>query len=465
MSMSACDALVLFGASGDLAERKIFPALQALVRRNSLDVPVIGVGFSGWSVEQLRERVQHSLQTHGDGIDTAATRLLGLLSYVDGDYREATTHQRLRAALGSAQHPLHYLAVPPSLFPTVVDGLGGSGCAAGARVVVEKPFGRDLASAEALNLALHRVFAESSVFRIDHYLGKEAVQNLLYFRFANAFLEPVWNRNYVASIQITMAEDLGVQGRGRFYEEVGALRDVVQNHLLQVLAHLAMEPPIGSDAEALRDEKVKVFRSIRPLEAADMVRGQYEGYRSEDGVDADSQVETFVALRLHLDSWRWAGVPIFVRAGKRLATTATEVLVQLKHPPQQVFGAAAAAASNYFRFRLGPDHVAIAIGANSKHPGTAMTGEPVELYACNEHGPQMSAYERLIGDALKGDPTLFAREDGVEAAWRIVDPALKQSLPVYPYCQGSWGPQEADTMTASCGGWHRPAAAPTRNEA
>ena len=457
MNAPASDALVLFGATGDLAYRKIYPALQAMVRRGSLDVPVIGVARSGWTLEQLRERVHASLREHGQsGDDAAGERLVALLRYVDGDYREAATHQRLRAALGAAQQPLHYLAVPPSLFPSVVDGLGESGSATNARVVVEKPFGRDLASARALNRALHRSFAESAVFRIDHYLGKEAVQNLLYFRFANAFLEPVWNRNYVKSIQITMAEELGVQGRGRFYEEVGALRDVVQNHLLQVLAHLVMEPPVGGSSEALRDEKVKVFRGIRPLAAAKLVRGQYDGYRAEDGVAPDSRVETYAALQLHLDSWRWAGVPIFIRAGKRLGATVTEVLVQLQHPPQQVFGEAAAAGSNYFRFRLGPDRVAIAIGASTKQAGATMAGEPVELYVCNDRGPEMSAYERLIGDALKGDPTLFAREDGVEAAWGIVDPVLGLPLPVQPYRPGSWGPQEADALTAACGGWHRP---------
>jgi len=457
MSVARSDALVLFGATGDLARRKLFPALHALVRSGTLRVPVIGVARSGWSVDEFRRHVSGSLREHGVAAhDAAADTLLSSLRYVDGDYRDDETHRRLRVALQEAQHPLYYLAVPPSLFTSVVDGLEASGGAAGARVVVEKPFGRDLASAQALNRALHRGFPEDAVFRIDHYLGKEAVQNLLYFRFANAFLEPVWNRNYVQSIQITMAEEIGVEGRGRFYEEVGALRDVVQNHMLHVLAHLTMEPPAGAGADALRDEKSKVFRSIRPLAADDLVRGQYDGYRAEPGVDPASTVDTFVALRIFLDSWRWADVPIFIRAGKRLAATATEVLVALKRPPQAVFGPAAVSPPNYFRFRLGPDRVAVAIGASTKHAGTSMAGEAIELSVCNDRTLEMTAYERLIGDALTGDPTLFAREDGVEAAWRIVDPVLHLPLAVHPYPAGSWGPPAADAIAAHAGGWHCP---------
>ncbi len=451
------DSLVLFGATGDLCFRKIYPALYHLVERRRLDVPVIGVARAGWTAEQFAGRVRESLGKFVPrASEQSVRRLIELLRYVDGDYRQSATFQSLRECLGEAARPLHYLAIPPSVFPGVVTLLGSSGCARGARVVVEKPFGRDLASALALNRTLHEVFDESAIFRIDHYLGKEPVQNLLYFRFSNSFLEPIWNRNFVASVQITMAEKIGVAGRGRFYEEAGAIRDVIQNHLLQIVAFLAMEPPVRFARDALRDEKVKVFRAIRPLAPDRIVRGQFAGYRQEPGVAPDSRVETFAAVRMQIDSWRWSGVPFYIRAGKCMPVTATEVVVDLRAPPADVFGALAPEQPNYFRFRLGPD-VAIALGAHAKRPGPAMEGRQVELFVSRHQGEEMDAYERLIGDAMIGDAVLFAREDEVEAAWAVVDPVLRAQTPVYEYPQGSWGPPQADSLIIEgpCS-WHNP---------
>ncbi len=463
MAPTSSDAMVFFGATGDLAHKKVFPALQAMVKRGHLGVPIIGVAKAGWSLDQLKARAKDSLQTHGGGVDAAAfDKLSSLLRYVDGDYEDPATFDRLRRELGSAERPLHYLAIPQNLFAKVVEQLGRSGCARGGRVVAEKPFGRDLASARALNRSLLAVFPEAAVFRIDHYLGKEPVQNLLYFRFSNSLLEPIWNRNYVDSVQITMAESLGVEGRGSFYDQTGAIRDVIENHLLQVTACLAMDAPSNGHPETQRDEKARVLQAIAPLDPENVVRGQFRGYRDEPGVAAGSRVETFAAVRFQIDNWRWAGVPFFIRAGKCLPVTCTEVLVELKAPPYSAFGEKMGQ-PNYVRFRLGPD-VAIAVGVRSKAPGEIMAGQDVELLAAQGTGDEMGAYERLLGDAMKGDATLFAREDAIEAEWRIVDPVLVGATTPHEYRVGTWGPAEADRLMNRPGGWHKPLPAPARRQ-
>jgi glucose-6-phosphate 1-dehydrogenase len=453
MGIDRADALVLFGATGDLAYKQIFPAVAAMIRHGHLDCPIVGVAKAGWNLHQLQARVRDSLETHGATND--AILLCSRLRYIDGDYNDATTFAQLKRQLGNARRPLHYLAIPPALFATVADGLATSGCAANARVVVEKPFGRDLASAQMLNRTLHRFFPEEAIFRIDHYLGKEPVQNLVYFRFANPMVEASWDNKQLESVQITMAEQFGVSGRGKLYEELGALRDVVQNHMLQVISCLAMECPPRNDHQALRDARARLLHAVRTLTPADVVRGQFQGYRKDKDVASDSQIETFAAVRFHIDNERWSGVPFYVRAGKRLPMTATEILIRFRRPQRPVLDDSSLPPANYYRFRLSPKMV-LAVGTNIKTPGERMQGDTIELIAHDQHPDEIQPYERLLGDATNGVATLFARQDAVEAAWRVVDPVLGNATPLFEYEPGTWGPRLDDTTLEPEGGWHNP---------